>query len=185
MVRSSWAVWGHRPPYGPDLPVGATAPDGGIAARLANVRGGRAHLHARRRSARAVAHRSRSRRASTGRPPRSRRSCGRAENRSMTDARMASRSRSSTRSTRNASCVASSPKKPSTPSRMISEQAADAPGDDRRAAGERLDRDQAERLRPRPGHQRRVRLGDQPVAVLLVELADDTPPGRGPTRGRA
>ena len=34
---------------------------------------------------------------------------------------------------------------------------ADAPGDDRRAAGERLDGDQAERFRPRAGHQRRVR----------------------------
>ena len=67
----------------------------------------------------------------------------------------------------------SSPKKPSTPSRMISGSAADAPGDDRRAAGQRLDRDETERLGPRAGHQRRVRLGEQQVAVGLLELAEE------------
>ena len=81
-----------------------------------------------------------------------------AEKRSMTDARIAARSSSPTRSTRNASWVD-----------VVAEEAvdavaddlvepADAAGEDRRAAGERLDRDEPERLRPRARHQDGVAL---------------------------
>ena len=39
-------------------------------------------------------------------------------------------------------------------------------------AGQRLDGDEPERLRPRAGHQRGVALGEQLVAIGLVELAE-------------
>ena len=126
----------------------------------------------RRRPPRPRGHRC-PRRASAGRSPRSRRSSARPRTaRGPSRGSPPGRGRRPGRpGTRAAST--SSPKKPSTPSRMISGSAADPPGDDRRAAGERLDRDQPERLRPRAGHQRRVRLGEQLVAVRLLELAEE------------
>ncbi len=52
-------------------------------------------------------------------------------------------------------------------------QATDPPGEDRRTAGEGLDRRQAERLRPRARHQRGVALGEQLVALRSCNLAKE------------
>ena len=51
-------------------------------------------------------------------------------------------------------------------------QRTDAASDDGRPAGERLDGDEAERLRPGARHQGRVALGEQAVAVGLGQLAE-------------
>ena len=114
------------------------------------------------------------------RSPRSRRpSARRRTGRSPTPGSPA-RSSSSTRSTRNASC-----------GDVVAEEAVDAVADDlveaadRRAttgvaAGERLDRDEPERLRPRPGHQHGVALGEERVAVGLP----DSSPRNSTTAGR-
>ena len=51
-------------------------------------------------------------------------------------------------------------------------QAARPQRDDGRAAGQRLDRHQAERLGPVGGHERRVARGEQLVAVRSVQLAE-------------
>ena len=69
--------------------------------------------------------------------------------------------------------VTSSPKKPSMPSRRISGRAPIAARDDRCPAGQRLDGDEAERLRPRAGHQRGIAFGEELVALGLVELAEE------------
>ena len=51
-------------------------------------------------------------------------------------------------------------------------QRADAPGENRCPAGERLDAHQPERLRPRAGHQRPVALREQLVALRGLELTE-------------
>ena len=91
----------------------------------------------------------------------------------MTDARIAARSSVSTRADLESEL-----------GRIVAEEAVDAiaddlgqppdpPGDDRRAAGERLDGDQPERLRPGSGHERCVRLREEAVALGLLELAEE------------
>ena len=67
-------------------------------------------------------------------------------------------------------------------------EAADAPGEDRRAAGERLDRDEPEWLGPRPRHQDGVALGEQRVAVRRTArrgIRHCGPPASGPARRRS
>ena len=49
-------------------------------------------------------------------------------------------------------------------------ECADAPGEDRRPAGQRLDGRQPERLGPRPGHEHRVAGTHDPVAILAAQL---------------
>ena len=57
-------------------------------------------------------------------------------------------------------------------------QAADAAGDDRRATGQRLDRDQPERLRPRARHHDCVGRRDEGVSLVPRDLTDEL--GGGP-----
>ena len=51
-------------------------------------------------------------------------------------------------------------------------QRADPSGDHRRPAGERLDRDQAERLGPRARHEDGVADSDQPVVTISARPAN-------------
>ena len=120
------------------------------------------------------------RRASRGRAPRSRRSSARprsARGRRRGSPRGRGRPRASTW---NASWVDVVAEEAVDAVADDLRQAADPAGDDGRAAGQRLDRDEAERLRPRARHERGVALGEQRVAVGLVELAQelDVVPGR-------
>ena len=124
-------------------------------------------------------------RASAGRSPRSRRSSGRPRT-GRGPTRGSPRGPAPRRAaTLNASCVDVVAEEAVDALADDLGQAADAAGDDRRAAGERLDRDQPERLRPRAGHQRRVRLGERARRGRPAAARRGTRPTTRPPRAPA